>query len=318
MTKIDKYWFCECGDFEYIATEDYSNFALSVFLRKRTGKIGGPVYWGDFEERFLSAHQLAVEVWRGHAFCALFGESRKYDDFIGAWHMCLDFDDNHGHTLKSICENEFVMEHASFVHTTTSHTADKPRLRVVFLLPVMITSIDDYKDIAAAINEKFPNCETVSTGNPSKPWSGAKDCEIKGLWSYVFYEVLEKLRKRGKELRKVPTVEKSDFVRLAGGNYQKYINVCFDNAAGEIAKCKPTDTNNRFYNAAVKLFNLAAARWNDTSANDVMSWLENETGGFWGGRHRGTAESAMTKGLKQEAKEPDGIKVHSIGIGGLK
>jgi hypothetical protein len=98
--------------------------------------------WEPFE---LSADEIAERIGRGLAMAPQYrGGHRKTANFICSSFLAADVD--HGMTLQEAQDHAFVRHHAAFIHTTVSHTEEKHRLRIVFLLDESIMSARDWAD----------------------------------------------------------------------------------------------------------------------------------------------------------------------------
>jgi hypothetical protein len=93
----------------------------------------------------LSVDELIDHVQRGHAFSAHFKESyRKTENFVCSDVVAADVDGTM--TLDEALATDFVKDFASFIYTTPSHTSDRHRFRIVFLLEVTIHKSADWSN----------------------------------------------------------------------------------------------------------------------------------------------------------------------------
>ena len=256
-----------------------------------------------FEAELLTARQVAIAVYRGHPFTALFNHERKrdYAHWAGTCHICLDFDDGLM-TIETLAQNSFIASFASFLHTTSSSTPDYPRVRVVFFFDKLIDSLETYQDTARGLVEKFPTCDKAATISANKIWSGAENCEVVGVWSFIPSKVSEELRQAG-HVEYVP-VESFDS-RKIGGNYGNYVNSAVRGICDELAHLAEGARNDRLFQLAARMGELAAGNWNDLTIEEALSAMANATGDFWGQvSHRNTARKAVERGRNNPAHPP--------------
>jgi hypothetical protein len=89
--------------------------------------------------------ELCDQILRGYAIAPQFKNGRrKAVDFERAGFLAADVDD--GMTLEDTKDNAFVRQHASLIHTTASHTPEKNRYRIFFLLDNAIHDPQDWAD----------------------------------------------------------------------------------------------------------------------------------------------------------------------------
>jgi hypothetical protein len=103
----------------------------------------------DFGHNFLPAEatldNLFDQISRGHATAPQFKNGRRKSVYFEkAGFLAADVDD--GMTLEEAKDHVLVCHHASLIHTTSSHTPDKPRFRIIFLLDEAILNGRDWAD----------------------------------------------------------------------------------------------------------------------------------------------------------------------------
>ena len=87
---------------------------------------------------------------------------RKKNNFVSADWFALDIDnDNDGKmfTLKDAQNDEFIKNSGLFIYTTPSHTEEKNKFRIFFLLPNRITSIEEFEKITKPISRLYPQAD---------------------------------------------------------------------------------------------------------------------------------------------------------------
>jgi hypothetical protein len=153
--------------------------------RAKLGKIekGDIPAWRTFNGSFRNVEIPPLEfvrlVKRGYAYTAQHSGYRHSDNFVAAQHLGLDFDtEDPRSTFEMILEDEFISKYVAFLHTTPSHTSEKPRARAVFLLEEPVFVKDKYAELAEALVFYF-NAVDGSCKDPARFFYGAKDCDIK-------------------------------------------------------------------------------------------------------------------------------------------
>ena len=97
---------------------------------KFDGSLNPAKNWQNLD---LTADELAQHIKLGHAFSAHFREShRKTQNFICSGFAAADIDGTL--SIDEALEFSFVRDFAAILYTTPSHTNEKNRFRVVFLL----------------------------------------------------------------------------------------------------------------------------------------------------------------------------------------
>ena len=66
-------------------------------------------------------------------------------NFLASDIASVDIDD--AESVEAVLQHPLVRDYAGLVYTTPSHTEEKPRLRVVFVLPRTITKADQMKAV---------------------------------------------------------------------------------------------------------------------------------------------------------------------------
>lgn len=117
----------------------------------------GDPRWHSFNAGFVNQDvdqlTLAANIYDGHAFTTWHRNNwRASENFLLGQHLALDFDTEDARsTLPALQREPFIAKHAALVYTTPSHTPDKPRARVVFLLDTPIYQAKNYTAAMAAL-----------------------------------------------------------------------------------------------------------------------------------------------------------------------
>lgn len=122
------------------------------------GKIPpGDAYWREFNGAFrnqaLTQVALAAELFDGRPITTVCDPSwRKAENYSLGQHIGLDFDtEDKRSTFKHLMADPFIARYGSIIYTTPSHTPDKPRARVLFMLDTPIHQAKNYTLAATAL-----------------------------------------------------------------------------------------------------------------------------------------------------------------------
>lgn len=107
--------------------------------------------------------QFVDLVKAGFAFSAQYKDNqRKTDNFICSDFIAVDID--HGLSLEDAKHNQFIIENASFIYTTPSHTELENRFRIVFVTSKTITKVDEWKKALQGVGRKFGGDPSIKDG----------------------------------------------------------------------------------------------------------------------------------------------------------
>lgn len=179
--------------------------------RRHVGKLPpGDKRWADFNDSFeiltLDADGLAREIGAGHAYTA--PHKRKHQkleggkksayrhslNFLHAQHLAVDFDtEDDRSTLDALSADPFIARYAAFLHTTASHTPDKPRARAVFILDQPIMTAGDYADAMTALVWKYSGHADSSCKDAARLFFGAPLCTVRMIGHVLPLAVVKQL-----------------------------------------------------------------------------------------------------------------------------
>lgn len=133
-------------------------YKIAVSNHKLDHKLppGDPM-WHDFNSSFrnldLEVQDVLDVIWNGRAITTHHKNNwRATQNYLMGQHIGLDFDnENKSSTLGELCKDKFIQKYAAFVHTTISHTEEKPRARAIFLLDQPIMQAANYGLAASAL-----------------------------------------------------------------------------------------------------------------------------------------------------------------------
>lgn len=178
------------------------------------GKIPpGSPYWSKFNGSFrnmdIPAAQFANFIYEKHPFTTWHKENwRRSDNYILGQHIGVDFDT--GDELSSIPHlrsDPFVAKYASLIYATPSHTPEKPRARVVFLLDTPIHQSKNYVLAVSTILWLFGAAADRQCKDPVRFfYGGRKDENIEFLDNILplckLKEMIEQFRRTGQQERR--------------------------------------------------------------------------------------------------------------------
>lgn len=144
-------------------------------------------WWGKFNGDFVnldlpSVAHLIRYIRNGWAYTTQHRRYRRRDEFVRGQHIGIDFDSS---GFDELLACPFIVEHASFLHTTASHTPSAPRTRAVFILERAITK--KYPLIAAAFANHWDDADAACK-DPVRLFFGAQGCDIHYLGNILSFE----------------------------------------------------------------------------------------------------------------------------------
>lgn len=170
------------------------------------GKIlTGDRYWQTFNGAFqnvqLASDLIAAELYEGRPITTWCDPQwRKSENYKLGQHLGLDFDTEDKHsTLQALLKEPFISKYAAFLYTTPSHTPDKPRARVIFLLDTPIYQAANYTLAASALLWIFGTADRQCK-DPVRFFYGGKPgaCELEWLGNELPLELMKDLINRYK------------------------------------------------------------------------------------------------------------------------
>ena len=135
-------------------------------------------YNGQFTNVDLPVSELARAISQGYGYTTQHKGYRKAANFICGQHIGLDFDtEDERSTIEALRADPFIDRYAAIIHTTASHTPEKPRGRVLFILDRPIARADKYTLLATALLDKFGQADQ-NTKDACRLFFGAEDCAL--------------------------------------------------------------------------------------------------------------------------------------------
>jgi hypothetical protein len=148
---------------------------------------------GSFENRVLSITEFMQEINSGHAFSSMIKGYRKESQFLCGQHIGLDFDtEDERSSFNGLMQNEYISKYGSFIYSTPSHTDEKPRSRVVFILPKPIYNKHLYAELAEMTVRWFGINDTKCS-DPCRIFYGSVGCSFQFIGNVLPIEVAQEL-----------------------------------------------------------------------------------------------------------------------------
>ena len=182
---------------------DTYRIAVSTYALDAKIPPGDP-FWGAFNASFvnhqLSRMDLVEAIYTGHPITTWHRNHwRAGANFECGQAIGLDFDTEDDRSrLTTLTADKFIAKHAALLHTTRSHTADKPRARVMFLLDTPIFQAQNYALAAQALLWLFGAADRQCK-DPVRFWYGAPGCEVEYFENVLPLDTLKHLIAQYKE-----------------------------------------------------------------------------------------------------------------------
>src|SRR5215213_9322926 len=130
---------------------------------------------------------------------------RSAKNFLACDVASVDTDD--APSVESVLLNLFVSEHAELIYTTPSHTEERPRLRVVFVLPRTITDPKEMATINRALTLRLGGDPAAT--DAARISFGSRGATIIMIGREVPVNLLEKLILHGRQVTNKPQGQKA-------------------------------------------------------------------------------------------------------------
>jgi len=172
----------------------------------QSGKIPpGSPYWttfnGSFQNQELPSDLIAAELYDGKPITTWCNPQwRKTENYQCGQHLGLDFDtEDRQSSIPVLLKEPFIQKYAAIVYTTPSHTPDKPRARVLFLLDTPIFQPANYTLAAASLLWIFGTADRQCK-DPVRFFYGGKPgaCEMEWLGNTLPLALVKDLIQRYK------------------------------------------------------------------------------------------------------------------------
>jgi hypothetical protein len=147
----------------------------------------------DFYE--VTPDQLCEAINQGCSYSYKFeGGIRKSENFLGADLISVDIDG--GRTITETLADPIVQSYGSIWYTTPSHTPDRHRFRLIFILPYTVTDANDLKAAARSLSRRLGG--DMSATDAARLFYGSTGSEPTDLGGQLSEAYLEELIKDGR------------------------------------------------------------------------------------------------------------------------
>ena len=241
---------------------------ISHFVRGKLPPDATQEEWAEFNSSFvrceMTARELAVNIYRGYSFAPVYKDRRKKDNFVGAWHIALDFDTGDEHaSLETLANDQFSNCFASFGYGTPSSTPAQPRSRLVFVFPYDDPIVDmvEYEELYKALLWRYPHADKA-TKDALRLFYGSLEGEVWANWSIFPAPARQVCIEQYREhLTTTATPQPIAVVRNSNRKFGQYVEKALTNAAEGINAAQEGDRHWKLWAAGLLLGELYAADW---------------------------------------------------------
>lgn len=184
------------------------NYTKKVFLMKYRISVSrytlanklapGHPAWKNFNAGFdnleVTDVELMTAIRRGQSITTWHKDNwRTSENFICGQHIGLDFDNgNNTSSMNYLIKDSFISKYASFLYTTTSHTPEEPRARVIFLLDKPIQQATNYTNAVRSILWLFDSADRQCK-DAVRFFYGSMNCEMIHLGNILTIDKIKKI-----------------------------------------------------------------------------------------------------------------------------
>jgi len=185
-------------------SDELYKIAVSTFPLYGEKLLPGDPRWKMFNASFnnleLPTPGIMNAVYNGFAITTHHkNQWRTGENYLLGQHIGLDFDtEDERSTISHLAKDKFIQKYAAFIHTTTSHTPEKPRARVIFTLDVPIVQAKNYAMTARALLWLFGTADRQCK-DPVRFFYGASQCQFELINQVLPLEMVKKLITRYQE-----------------------------------------------------------------------------------------------------------------------
>lgn len=157
----------------------------------------GDPFWHTFNASFqnleLEPFDLGRMIYDGHAITTWHGNNWRHSkNFLLGQHLGLDFDtEDKRSALATLMADKFIARYAALVYTTPSHTPEKPKARVIFLLDTPIQQAANYALASTALLWLFGTADRACR-DAARFWYGSLHCEMEMPYQELPLEVVKR------------------------------------------------------------------------------------------------------------------------------
>lgn len=185
---------------------------------------------GEFVNVYIPIEKFVVAIQNGYAYTAQHIQYRKADNFLCGQHIGLDFDTGDWNSSIEYLSNvPFIRDNAAIIHTTPSHTPERPRARVIFFLPFQFRKVEKYSLITEAFAHKFGHADT-SCSDPVRLFFGSSDCEVHVMHNVLDMDTVIDVVKKHLDTKKKRIAERPEKATV-NGSISRIWNTMLENLA---------------------------------------------------------------------------------------
>jgi len=169
-----------------------------------------PKFNASFENLELDAMEITNRIYCGYPFTTWHSNHwRNAENYLLGQHIGIDFDtEDEQSSLAHLAKDKFVQKYAHIIYTTPSHTPDKPRARVLFLLDTPIQQSKNYGLAATALLWLFGTGDRQCKDS-CRFFYGSIDCAVEYLGNELplarVIDLIAQYRKTGEQQRRKAT-----------------------------------------------------------------------------------------------------------------
>lgn len=192
-----------------------AKFIISINsqLIDKPSKTGSKAHFATiWEPHELSPADLQERVKRGHAFSAQFKSGyRKSTNFLRTNMLAADADGTI--TIEDALQIPLIRDQASFLYTTSSHTEDTHRFRVVFVIERLITNPHEWANALLGLARKLGTDPTINDG--ARLFYGNRNAEFFQVGGVLSEDALQELIALGEDAQHLHAHGKNSPIRAA-------------------------------------------------------------------------------------------------------
>ena len=158
----------------------------------------GDPFWSEFNSSFVNMEVSSIDlmkyIHKGHAITTHHKNNwRTSENFVCGQCIGLDFDNgNKTSSMEYLVKDSFISKYASFLYTTTSHTPEEPRARVIFLLDKPIHQATNYTNAVKSILWLFDSADRQCK-DAVRFFYGSMNCEMMHLGNVLTIDKVKKI-----------------------------------------------------------------------------------------------------------------------------
>ncbi|MEP6985254.1 MAG: hypothetical protein ABI970_06645, partial [Chloroflexota bacterium] len=278
----------------------------NAFLNKEnlTGKQSA--FGNSFHPAIVTLPALAAHIAEGKAFTLhAFKRNRRIGtEWVSSQLLALDLDDCPLSAVE-IAALPDISQNSWLVYPSPSSTPEKPKTRVVFVLPDAVTEPKRWQALQLGIMAHFAHlnpdkaCKDLArlfygSTQPGHIVLGnvASWAWVSGLCAPLAAADYEKTLIRQQENRQVVT---------SGTRAEKYAQAAFNKAIAELAGAGAGERNATLFKVAVQLQSMALGNWPGIDSATVRSAIQSVYGGW---ENTAKSEKTMENGFKAASAKP--------------